>query len=53
MSAPAAAPSDQARLYYDITADKLKLSVNTGSYYNVATEADMQKLRNLINTGGI
>jgi hypothetical protein len=53
MSAPAASPAGQGRLYFDSTANKLKFSENGVAYENIATETDIQNLRNLINTGGI
>lgn len=39
MSAPSVSSSGDARIYFDATANKLKLSQNTGAYSNLVTEA--------------
>lgn len=49
MSAPSVSSSGDARLYFDATANKLKLSENTGAYTNIIQVADEV---NITDAGG-
>jgi len=37
ISAPSLSPANSGRIYYDSTADTLKLSINGGAYFDIAT----------------
>jgi hypothetical protein len=52
VTAPAVAPTDQARLYYDTTADKLKISLNGGAYSDLGGSSAVQWMGYTAATAG-
>jgi hypothetical protein len=41
ITAPSVSPANSGRIYYDSTADTLKLSINGGAYFDIATSSTL------------